>query len=173
VARAAAAGFDIAKAEELEPDHGIALPLRFADPARRIPVVPVLINVNMTPLPQPARCYRLGQMLKDAIESFGGPTTRVAVLGTGGLSHWLCVPRMGEVAVEFDRMVLREITEGRAERLAQMSAEEVVAKSGNGGIEIVTWLMAAATVPGRTGLTVYYEPMPEWLTGMGGVALAA
>jgi 2'-aminobiphenyl-2,3-diol 1,2-dioxygenase large subunit len=173
VERAAADGFDIAKAEELEPDHGIALPLLFADPGRRIPVVPVLVNVNMSPLPQPGRCYRLGQVLRSAIESFGGPGSRVAVIGTGGLSHWLCVPRMGEVAAEFDRMVINEIIAGRAERLAQMSAAEVVARAGNGGIEIVTWLMAAATLPGRSGTAVYYEPMPEWLTGMGGVAIAA
>ena len=46
---AAAAGFDIAKAEELKPDHGIALPLAFVDPDKRLPVVPLLVNINMTP----------------------------------------------------------------------------------------------------------------------------
>src|SRR5262245_65759401 len=40
VERAAAAGFDLAKAEEFRPDHGIALPLSFVDPERRLPIVP-------------------------------------------------------------------------------------------------------------------------------------
>jgi len=172
VADAAIAGFDIAKAEELQPDHGIVLPLSFADPGKRIPVVPVLININMTPLPRPDRCYRLGQVIKSAVERFAG-NERVAVIGTGGLSHWLFQPRMGEVAEAFDRMALAEIAAGRAEALSKLSAGEIVERSGNGGIELVAWLAAAATVPGRPGTAVYYEPMPEWLTGMGGVAIAA
>jgi 2'-aminobiphenyl-2,3-diol 1,2-dioxygenase large subunit len=106
------------------------------------------------------------------VESFE-PGMRVAVIGTGGLSHWLFVPRMGEVASDFDRMVLAELAAGRAEKLARLSAAEIVEKSGNGGLEIVAWLMAAATVPGRNGEAVFYEPMPEWLTGMGGLAIAA
>lgn len=166
-------GFDIAKSEELEPDHGVTLPHAFADPKKTIPTIPLLVNINMTPMPQPARCFRLGRALGKAISSFGKPDMRVAVIGTGGLSHWLCVPRMGEVATDFDHMVMREITEGRAEKLSQMSAAEVVERSGNGGIEIVTWLMAAATLPGKTGTPVYYEAMPEWLTGMGGIELRA
>ena len=144
----------------------------FADPDKRIPVVPLLVNINMTPLPRPDRCYRLGLALKQAIDGFG-PDARVAVIGTGGLSHWLFVPRMGEIAVEFDRMVMREIAAGRAEQLAKLTAADVVAQSGNGGIEIVTWLMAAATMPGRAGVEVFYEPTPEWLTGMGGMAIPA
>jgi aromatic ring-opening dioxygenase catalytic subunit (LigB family) len=172
VASAAEGGFDIAKGEDIQPDHGITLPLAFTDPAKRLPVVPVLININMTPLPRPDRCYRLGQAIKRAVESYPG-AERVVVVGTGGLSHWLFVPRMGEVAEAFDRMVLKEIAAGRAAALARLSAAEIVERAGNGGIEIVTWLAAAATVPDRAGVEVYYEPMPEWLTGMGGLAIAA
>ena len=53
VEQAAVQGFDIAKAEELAPDHGITIPLMFADPDKRIPAVPLLVNINMTPLPRP------------------------------------------------------------------------------------------------------------------------
>jgi 2'-aminobiphenyl-2,3-diol 1,2-dioxygenase, large subunit len=172
VTHAASKGYDIAKSEELQPDHGIALPRTFADPQRKIPVVPVLININMTPLPSPKRIYQLGKVLKEAIEAFPGDL-RIAVLGTGGLSHWLFMPRMGEIAVDFDKMCLSEIAAGHAEKLANLPAQEIVDKSGNGGIELVIWLMAAATVEGKKGEQVYYEPMPEWLTGMGGLAIPA
>jgi aromatic ring-opening dioxygenase catalytic subunit (LigB family) len=172
VGTAARHEFDIAKAEELMPDHGITLPLMFCDPEKRLPVVPILININMLPWPEPARCYRLGRVIREAVDSFAG-NQRVAVIGTGGLSHWLAVPRSGEVAVEFDRMCMREIAAGRAEALARISAAEVVDKSGNGGIELVCWLAAVATLPGKTGDEIYYEPMPEWLTGMAGIAMAS
>jgi 2'-aminobiphenyl-2,3-diol 1,2-dioxygenase large subunit len=170
--KASASGFDMAQAEELEPDHGIMIPLMFADPDRKRAVVPVLININMTPLPSPERCYRLGKVIRDAVDSFPS-AERVAVIGTGGLSHWIFLPQMGEVAEEFDRQLLRDFAEGRAQDLATLSADEIVDRSGNGGIEIVNWLVAAAAVNGNGGTEVFYEPVPEWLTGMGGVAFTA
>jgi len=173
VEHAAERGYDIAKAEELQPDHGITLPLLFCNPGYTMPVVPVLINTNMTPLPRPKRCYGLGTVLREAIECYLPANERVAVIGTGGLSHWLNVPGMGNVNVEFDRYVIDEITAGRAEHLATLSAADFVEKSGNGGIETVAWLMAAATLPGRKGSEIYYEPMPTWLTGMAGIAIPA
>ncbi len=60
VERAASSGFDMAKAEEFHPDHGIALPLSYIDPERRLPIVPLLVNINMEPPPTPSRCYSLG-----------------------------------------------------------------------------------------------------------------
>lgn len=171
VEHAAKRGFDITKSEELRPDHGVTLPLLFMSPQHNIPVVPILLNANMMPLPEPARCYALGQVLKEAIEEKLPAETRVAVVGTGGLSHWLFVPRMGEVNVEFDRNFMRQMAAGHAAELARMTAAEVVEQSGNGGIEIVSWLMAAATLPGTRGEEIYYVPMNKWSTGMGGLAI--
>jgi 2'-aminobiphenyl-2,3-diol 1,2-dioxygenase, large subunit len=173
VERAALSGFDLAKAEEFRPDHGIALPLTMIDPDRTIPIVPLLVNINMDPPPSPARCYALGGALRATIESDRPGDERVAILATGGLSHWLNIPRHGEVSEQFDRQVMDAITSGRASELARMSSADVVEQGGNGGLEIVNWLIAAATVPGRSGEIVYYEPIPEWFTGMGGVVLAA
>ena len=44
--------------------------------------------------------------------------------------------------------------------------------AGNGGLEIINWMMMAATVAGKKGSAVYYEPMNQWFTGMGGVAMS-
>ena len=173
VEQAAAQGFDIAKAEELAARPRHHHPADFADPDKRIPVVPLLVNINMTPLPQPDALLSGSASPLSRRSRASAADARVAVIGTGGLSHWLFVPRMGEIAAEFDRMVMREIAAGRAEQLAKLSAAEIVEQSGNGGIEIVTWLMAAATMPGSAGVEVFYEPMPEWLTGMGGMAIPA
>jgi 2'-aminobiphenyl-2,3-diol 1,2-dioxygenase large subunit len=173
VERAALSGFDVAKAEEFRPDHGIALPLTMIDPDRKIPIVPLLVNINMDPSPTPSRCYALGNALRAAIESDRPEDERVAIVATGGLSHWLNIPRHGEVSEQFDRYVMNAIISGRAPELARMSCAEIVAQGGNGGLEILNWLIAAATVPGRSGEIIYYEPIPEWFTGMGGIVLTA
>jgi 2'-aminobiphenyl-2,3-diol 1,2-dioxygenase, large subunit len=173
VERAALSGFDVAKAEEFRPDHGIALPLMLIDPDRVLPIVPLLVNINMDPAPTPSRCYALGTALREAIESDRPEDERVAIVATGGLSHWLNIPRHGEVSEQFDRQVMNAIITGHAPEFARMSTAEIVEQGGNGGLEIVNWLIAAATVPGRNGEIVYYEPIPEWFTGMGGIVLAA
>jgi aromatic ring-opening dioxygenase catalytic subunit (LigB family) len=172
VAAAAERGFDLAKMEELRPDHGIALPLVFANPGGQTPVVPIIVNINMTPLPQPRRCFALGRALKETIERHRPAGERVVVMGTGGLSHWVNIPGMGTVAADFDRECIQKIVAGRVEDLVDLTADEIVAKSGNGGLELVNWIMASATVPGRKGEQIYYEPIPEWLTGVGGIAMS-
>jgi 2'-aminobiphenyl-2,3-diol 1,2-dioxygenase large subunit len=171
VERAAERGFDLAKAEEYAPDHGVALPLLFANPERRVPVVPILVNINMQPIPAPKRCVALAGVLRDSIERDLPAGTRAVVLGAGGLSHWLNVPGMGTVNTAFDREVLDKFLAGRSNELAALSVADIVKQGGNGGIEILTWMMAAATCPGAPGEEIYYEAMPEWFTGMGGIAL--
>jgi len=43
--------------------------------------------------------------------------------------------------------------------------------AGRSGLEVMHWIFAAATVPQARGEEIFYEPMPEWITGMGGIAL--
>lgn len=173
VAHAAERGFDLAKAEELHPDHGIALPMMLIDPASTIPIVPILLNINMEPVPSPARCHALGGVLRETIDKHRPDAERVAVLATGGLSHWLNIPRHGEVSQAFDRQVLASFERGQPESLTRLSPARIVEEGGNGGLEIVNWLLAAGAAPGWRGETIYYEPMPEWFTGMGGMELRA
>ncbi|HMN78707.1 MAG TPA: hypothetical protein PKA20_02140 [Burkholderiaceae bacterium] len=173
VVHAATRGFDLAKAEELRPDHGVALPMMLIDPADRVPIVPLLVNINMHPAPSAARCHALGGVLRETIDRHRPPDERVAVLATGGLSHWLNVPRHGEVSEAFDRMVRTGFEQGRLGQLTRLSVDEIAEQGGNGGLEIINWLMAAGAAPGWRGRTIYYEPMPEWFTGMGGLELHA
>lgn len=56
---------------------------------RPIPIVPVILNTYYPPnQPTPARCYDMGVALRAAIESFE-PDLRVAVVASGGLSHFV------------------------------------------------------------------------------------
>jgi len=161
-------GFDLAQAEEYNPDHGVMIPLIFAD-ARAVPMVPVLVNINTDPIPSAARCLALARSVRRAIAALPG-SERIVVLGTGGLSHWLCVPRHGEVNEAFDRKVIASLVAGRADDVAVLGNAAIIEEAGNGGIEILTWLMAAEIAGSPSAEEIFYQPMPSWFTGMGGVA---
>ena len=165
--------FELVQAEELRPDHGMAIPRLIVDPANTIPIVPVYINSNMPVPPSPRRCYRLGEVLKEMIETVRPAGERVVVIGGGGLSHWLCLPEQGRVAAEFDLDFISRMIDGRAHELAEYEAEDLLRESGNGGLELMAWLFMAGALPGARGDKLYYEPVPEWISGMGGVALHA
>lgn len=165
-------GFDIAKSEGITPDHGVTLPLLFLKPWGSVPVVPFYINTNTDPIPAPSRCRLLGGALRRIIETERPAAERIAVVATGGLSHWINLPGMGTVAAEFDSWVIERLAVGRVDEVAALSAKEIYEKSGNGGYEILTWIVMAAMVPESRGRKIYYEPMPEWATGMGGLAMA-
>ena len=61
--------------------------------------------------------------------------------------------------------------EGRGAELAHMTNAEILEAAGNGGLEVSAWITLAGAVSGARGERLYYEPMPSWASGMGGVAL--
>lgn len=73
---------------------------------------------------------------------------------------------------EFDREFLGLLADGRAEEVTRYDDVELELVAGNGAHELRTWLIMAAAA-GGAGRTLAYEPMPEWLTGMGVAVVAA
>ncbi len=164
-------GFDLVQVEEAKPDHGMMLTKLVAVPSPATPVVPVWINTNMPVPPSPQRGFGLGRVLTETVEAPGCPCERVVVVAGGGLSHWLCDPQEGRVNEAFDRRFLDEMAAGRGAGLARMSVETLEAEAGNGGLELANWLFMAGALPHAKGEVLYYEAMPQWITGMGGLAL--
>ncbi len=80
-----ARGFEPSLSYDLKVDHGTAQVLELLG-LEDVPVIPVLVNAAAPPLPTPARCYDFGRALGAAVESYPG-ALRVAVVGSGGLSH--------------------------------------------------------------------------------------
>jgi aromatic ring-opening dioxygenase catalytic subunit (LigB family) len=169
---AARNGFDLARAEEIRPDHGLVFPNLIVNPGNRIAVLPFYIGVANDIPPSPRRVWLLAQCLRQFTDTARPEAERVVVLGTGGLSHWLCEAVQGRVNEEFDRLVIDKLTSGAGHELAELSAEDIRGQAGRSGLEMMHWLFAAGTVAGASGEMVFYEPMPEWITGMGGIAFA-
>lgn len=134
--------FDLTLVNELEVDHGLTVPLSVlygqpeAWPCR---VIPLCVNVIQYPPPTGHRCYRLGQALRRAIESFEGDE-RIVVLGTGGLSHQLQAQRAGLINVDFDHAFLDSLVTD-PESAARIPHVEYLREAGSEGIEMVMWLV--------------------------------
>jgi len=153
---------DLAFSEELALDHGAMVPLHFLAPQMDLPVIPIFINCLTHPLPPLQRCHRMGQVLGELVRAW---PERVALIATGGLSHWPGMPQAGKINVEFDLRFLQAITEGRSEEFARYADEAIEAEAGPGAHEIRTWLAVAAAVRGMKGEVFAYEAVQAWATG--------
>lgn len=162
---------DLVRLQDYRPDHGVTLPALIIDPDRRTPIVPFIINTAMDPAPRLARAWRYGQLLAEYVQTVRPADERVVVVGTGGLSHWLGVAEMGRVNSAFDHAVIDAIIAGDGQKLTSWTSDYVLEHGGNGGLEILNWVMMSATLPGQRGEVIYYEEIPEWVTGMGGIAV--
>lgn len=158
------AGFDPALSMNLTLDHGMMTPLDLAGIAGAHPVVPLLINAVQPPLPQMRRCVALGRAVGTAIRQFDG-VERVAVLATGGLSHDVGTPRMGQLNEAFDRGFLERLESGGADDAADF-ARDTVDTAGNGAEEVRNWLVAQGIAECRAFETYYYRGMTQWYTGI-------
>jgi hypothetical protein len=157
-------GFDPAFSHQLELDHGVMTVYHELDPQMRLPLVPIVQNCAVEPLMPVRRWYEFGLALGEAIRSYDG-LDRVAVVGAGGLSHFIGVPRVGDIDEEFDRWFLDQLERGNIDELLDLPDDEI-ALAGNGAHEIRSWLAVAGTAaPGR-GQTLAYEPIYPWITGM-------
>jgi gallate dioxygenase len=124
-------------------DHGFFSPmsvlLEREDGRWPTKVVPIQVGVLQFPIPTAARCYKLGQALRRAIESYP-EDLRVAVVATGGLSHQVHGERAGFNSPEWDRQFLDAIT-GDPASLAEMTHAEYATLGGLEGAEVIMWLV--------------------------------
>jgi len=158
----------VALDDSYQPDHGVLLPYLMAGLDTQ--VLPVITNLGAETLPSMQQGWDLGEIVRQAIDADSGQQ-RVVILGTGGLSHWLGVPEMGRVNPDFDQEVLGTLIQGNGHRLAGWSSAQIAENGGNGGLEIINWAVMAGACPGAKGEQIYYEALPEWVTGLGGIEL--
>ena len=83
--------FDLAYSARLQIDHGQSHAIQYLLAGLDVQIVPLVVNVFAHPLPTLARCEELGRAVRDAIGAFPDDR-RVAVIGSGGLSHRLPWP---------------------------------------------------------------------------------
>jgi protocatechuate 4,5-dioxygenase beta chain len=133
-----------------------------------VKVVPLVVNVIQHPLPTARRCFRLGRAIRAAIEK-SPDDRRVAIIGTGGMSHQLHGERFGHLNDQFDKEWLDLIVRD-PEQLAKLTHSEIMNRAGAEAVELIMWLvMRGGLAPSveQTHMN-YYAPMT---TGMGLIAM--
>jgi gallate dioxygenase len=154
--------FDMSFFQDKPLDHGFFSPMSVLlerdDDRWPTTIVPLQVGVLQFPIPSAARCYKLGQALRRAIESFPEDID-VAVVATGGLSHQVHGERAGFNNVEWDRQFLDLITDDPA-RLAEMTQAEYARLGGLEGAEVIMWLIMRGALSGSVKRvhSSYYLP---------------
>jgi aromatic ring-opening dioxygenase catalytic subunit (LigB family) len=157
--------FEPAVSHHLALDHGFCIPLWKAGLDPLPPIVPVVFNDLEPPFPAVRRCYAWGTMLADAVARFPGKL-RVAVLATGGLSHSIGEPTMGEIDEAFDRECIRRFEAGDPPALFDFLNRRLPA-AGNGAAEVRNWVAAHGAARGRGFDLIKYDPIPDVYVGCG------
>jgi gallate dioxygenase len=142
--------FDLTLFQDRPLDHGCHSPLPLLWPHKPDwpgSVVPIEINVLQYPLPTPMRCYKLGQAVRRAVESYP-EDLRVAVIGTGGLSHQIHGERTGFNNTEWDMKFLDLIERDPAE-LTKLKHVDYVRLGGAEGVEVIMWLAMRGALSNR------------------------
>jgi len=162
-------GFDPTFSDELLFDHATMLPLHFVNPNMAVAVVPVIINTLTNPMPSAKRCLAFGELLGKTLEK---TKKRVAVIATGGLSHWPGEAKHGKINIAFDKEFLDTLIAGDRRVLAEYSHDKINAEAGSGGHEIRTWITLAGALPDWKAELLAYEPVVPWATGCSLVAFS-
>jgi hypothetical protein len=123
---------------------------------RPIPVVPIMLNTYYPPnVPTAARCHDIGRALAEVIEA-SPSTLRVAVVASGGLSHFV-------VDEALDRAVLRAMTD--RDRAVLRGLPRGALNSGSS--EILNWVLTAAAVEALPLQWQEYQPLYRTPAGTG------
>ncbi len=160
--------FDMALANEMDVDHGCTVPLTvmFDKPdAWPCKVIPLCVNVIKYPQPTGNRCYNLGKALRKAIESYP-EDIKVAVFGTGGMSHQLQGERAGLVNPEFDKNFMDKL-QNDATELTKLNHTDYLRESGSEGIELIMWLIMRGALSDDAKESYRFYHVPVSNTGYG------
>lgn len=134
--------FDMSFFQDKPLDHGLFSPLSALLPHEGgwpTQIVPLQIGVLQFPIPTARRCYKLGQALRRAIESFP-EDLNVAIVATGGVSHQVHGERCGFNNPDWDEQFVDMIVND-PERLTEMTLAEFATQGGMEGAEVIMWLV--------------------------------
>jgi protocatechuate 4,5-dioxygenase beta chain len=143
------AEFDPVTCQEMLVDHAFSLPMElfFRGKAHTMPAVPVVVNTVQHPLPSLSRCFKLGQAIGRAIESYA-EDIKVVVIGTGGLSHQLEGERAGFINTAFDKVCMDAMA-GDIGRLTRINSHDLVELAGSQGVEVMNWVAMRGALTGE------------------------
>ncbi|MEO8936225.1 MAG: hypothetical protein ABI277_15230 [Burkholderiaceae bacterium] len=135
-----------------------------------IPLVPVLQNCIVPPIPDQNRCYAVGRALGEFIRDDLPGDMRVALLGSGGLSHEPGGARYYFIDEDFDRHFLDLCARGDHDALLEEMTLDRMDRSGAGGTcELLAWFVVLGAIGKRRGRSLGYTVHKDFKCGIGAV----
>ena len=151
--------FDIAYSEDAELGHAFSIPFEYVIGGRPIPVVPFFTNVYVPPLPTPRRCAALGRAIAEIVS---GRPERVAIIASGGMSHFPGTTKYLHPEFDFDRWLLSQFENGHTDALLNMTGTQL---DEVGNTEMLSWAVMFGAIGPQPGELVDY--IPTWHHGLG------
>lgn len=160
-----------AETNNLKFDDNISVPVLLTNiQGAGIPVVPVLQNCTVPPIPDQHRCYEVGKALGDFIRNDLPADMRVALLGSGGLSHEPGGARYYFIDEEFDRWFLNLVASGDHDKLLRELTLERMEAAGSGGTaELLAWVVVLGAIGSKPGKSFGYTVHKDFKCGVGAV----
>jgi len=164
--------FDMTIINEMEVDHGLTVPLSlmFGQVAEwPCPVIPLCVNVVTYPPPTGKRCFALGRAIRKAVKEYK-KDLRVAIFGTGGMSHQIHGERCGLINSAWDKRFLDRLTSD-PQGLSEIPHMEYVRETGAEGIEMVMWLIMRGALEDNATEAYRFYHVPASNTAVGNIIL--
>jgi protocatechuate 4,5-dioxygenase beta chain len=143
--------------------HGFTRTKPKIDPDDEIPAILMWLNCYYEPLPTARRCLDLGKALAEICAQ---REEKIAIFGTGGLSHDPMGPRAGWIDEPLDRHVLNALAEGQPDKLQHLFSFNSDTFHGGTG-EIRNWLVVGGAMGDCKATVVDYMPVHHIIAGVG------
>jgi len=88
----------------------------------------------------------------------------IALIGTGGTSHWPCTPDSGKINEEWDRRFIAQVVTKNKDALLDYNDAQTLLDAGQGAGEMRTSICLAAATDDKEGEVWYLEPIPIFAT---------
>jgi 2,3-dihydroxyphenylpropionate 1,2-dioxygenase len=150
--------FDISYSEDAELGHAFSIPFEYVIGQRKIPVIPFLTNVYVPPLPTAKRCESLGKALAQIVK---GRKERVAIIASGGMSHFPGTTKYLHPEFDFDRWLVSQMEAGNTDALLNMTPEQL---DEVGNTELLSWAVMFGAIGAHKGELIDY--IPTWHHGL-------
>ena len=144
--------FDMTYSQDAALGHSFAAPLEWILGGRSIPIVPMFVNTYLPPLPTARRCAALGKAIADIIKS---RPERVAVIASGGMSHYPGTRKYYKPAFDFDRWCIKELENGHNDSFLNLTSQQL---DEVGNTEMLPWAIALGAVGEQHMELLSYQP---------------
>lgn len=145
-------GFDMVYSQDAELGHAFAAPFEWVLSKRNIPVIAISVNTYLPPLPNARRCEALGKAIARFLES---RPERVAVVASGGMSHYPGTWKYPAPAFDFDYWAIDQFEQGHIEEFLSLSNAQL---DEVGNTEMLQWAVMFGMIGAKRGELISYQP---------------